>query len=48
MCDKECCDNCKSCNRMKGSFMGQTDYWCHKSNGQKKASHWCPMYEREA
>ena len=47
MDEKPCCDNCKHVNRAKGYGMGNYDYWCHKQNGQKRATHCCPLYEKE-
>jgi len=42
---KKCCDNCKHSETAKGSFMGQYDYWCRITHGQKSASHVCDLHE---
>lgn len=42
---KKCCGNCKYCVIQKGAYLGQVEYWCDITNGQKRADHICDLHE---
>lgn len=39
------CDNCKHVSRIKGIYLGSSEFWCSKQSGQKHKQYLCWLYE---